>query len=280
MVLKHHALHYIYIITMFHAFRCVFTLLHYCVLVGFILSDFSDTDLLTIINNRGWESLCGTLVTCPFVIIQEFYSNMHWINIFVPHFFSRIRGTRIVVTLEIVSKVLHVPRIAHLDYPGCNRLRIMSKNELSSLFCESLSSWGNHQNTPCLAFAKCLRFLNMVMTFIFHTLSHYNIIIEPRARFLLSLLKDISNDFLSHFILSLIDVFRDTTTRDKLIFPLAVTWLLCHFFVSFLESPHFLVMCAIDVATIWQSEAQLKLRRPWTETATPPVSTAPSTYAP
>ena len=75
--LKHHALHYICIITMFHAFRCVFTLLHYCVLVGFILSDFSDTDLLTIINNRGWETLCGAPVTCPFVIIQEFYSNMH-----------------------------------------------------------------------------------------------------------------------------------------------------------------------------------------------------------
>ena len=34
MVLKHHALHHIYIITMFHAFRCVFSLLHYCVLVG------------------------------------------------------------------------------------------------------------------------------------------------------------------------------------------------------------------------------------------------------
>ena len=245
-----------------------------------ILSDFSDIDLLTIINNRGWESLCGTLVTCPFMIIQEFYSNMHWINIFVPYFFSRIRGMRIVVTLEIVSKVLHVPRIAHPDYPGCNHVRIMSKNELSSLFCESLSSWGNRQNTPCLAFAKGPRFLNMVMTFILHHLSHYNTITEPRARFLLSLLKDISIDFLSHFILSLIDVFRDTTTRDKLIFPFAVTWLLCHFFVSFLESPHFLVMCAINVATIWQSKAQLKLRWPRTEMATPPVSTAPSTYAP
>ena len=34
MVLKHHALHHICILTMFHAFRCVFTLLQYCVLVG------------------------------------------------------------------------------------------------------------------------------------------------------------------------------------------------------------------------------------------------------
>ena len=42
-----------------------------------ILSDFSDTDLPTIIYSRGWESLCGILVTCPSVIIQEFYSNIH-----------------------------------------------------------------------------------------------------------------------------------------------------------------------------------------------------------
>ena len=34
MVLKDHALHHICIITMFHAFRCVFTLLQCCMLVG------------------------------------------------------------------------------------------------------------------------------------------------------------------------------------------------------------------------------------------------------
>ena len=35
----------------------------------FILSDFSDTDLLTVIYSKGWGSLCDILVTCPFVII-------------------------------------------------------------------------------------------------------------------------------------------------------------------------------------------------------------------
>ena len=40
-----------------------------------ILADFVDTDLLDVIHNRGWESLCDVLVTCPFVLIQEFYSN-------------------------------------------------------------------------------------------------------------------------------------------------------------------------------------------------------------
>ena len=95
----------------------------------------------------------------------------------------------------------------------------------------------------------------MVMTFIFHPLSHYNFIIEPCARFLLSLLEDISIDFPSHFILSLIDVYRDMVTRDKLIFPSAIMQILRHFSVSFLESPHFTVMCAIHVATVRRSEA-------------------------
>ena len=139
---------------------------------------------------------------------------MHDFDTFIPHFFSHIRVTRIVVTPDIVSEVLHVPRVAHPDYPSCNRLRTMSKDKLSSPFCETPSYWGDRQNTPCSGFAKGPRFLNMVMTFILHPLSHYNSITEPRAQFLLSLLEDISIDFPSHFILSLIDVYRDTTTRD------------------------------------------------------------------
>ena len=146
-----------------------------------ILSDFSDTNLPTVIHSMGWESLYDILVTCPSVIIQEFYSNMHGIDTSIPHFFSRVRGTRIIVTSEIVSKVLHVPRVAHPDYPSCDRLRIVSKDELSSLFCETPSSWGDRQNTPCSGFAKGLRFLNMVMTFVLHPLSHYNSITKPRT---------------------------------------------------------------------------------------------------
>ena len=107
---------------------------------------------------------------------------------FCTSFFSRVQGTRIIATSDIVSKVLHVPRVVHLDYPSCARLRTMSKDELSSLFCETPSSWGDCQNTPCSGFAKGPRFLNMVMKFILHPLSHYNSITEPRARFLLSFL--------------------------------------------------------------------------------------------
>ena len=94
-----------------------------------------------------------------------------------------------------------------------------------------------------------------MMTFILHPLSHYNSITEFHAQFLLSLLEDISIDFPSHFILSFIDVYRDTVTCDRLIFPSTITRLLHHFSISFLESPHFTVMSAIKVAIVRWSEA-------------------------
>ena len=187
---------------------------------------------------------------------------MHGIDTSVPHFFFRVRGTRIIVTPEIVSKVLHILRVAHPDFPSCDHLWTVSKDELLSRFYETPSSWCDCQNTPCLDFAKGLRFLNMVMTFVLHSLSHYNSIIEPRARFLLSLLEDLSINFLSHFILSLIDVHRDTATCDKLIFPSAIIRILHHFFISYPESPHFSVMGAIDATTARWSVAQLRPRQP------------------
>ena len=95
----------------------------------------------------------------------------------------------------------------------------------------------------------------MVITFVLHSLSHYNSITKPCARFLLSLLELLSIDFPSHFILSIIDVHRDSVTRDKLIFPSAITRILHHFSVPFPVSDHFHVMCAIDAVTIKQSEA-------------------------
>ena len=168
---------------------------------------------------------------------------------------THVRGMHIVVTLNIVSEVLHVPRVAHPDYPSYDRLRIMSKDELLSLFCETPSSWGDHQNTPCSGFVKGPRFLNMVMTFVLKPLSYYNSITEPCAQFLLSLLEGLSIDFSSHFILFLIDVYRDTPTHDKLIFPSAITRILHHFSVSYPTSPHFSVLCAIDTATVRLSEA-------------------------
>ena len=102
-----------------------------------VLLDFFNTDLPTVIHSRGWESLCGIPVTCPSMIIQKFYSNMHGFDYSVPHFITRIRGTRIIVTLDLISEVLHVPRVEFADYPDCDCLRIVSKDELMSLFYET-----------------------------------------------------------------------------------------------------------------------------------------------
>ena len=112
-----------------------------------IVLDFFDTDLPTAIYSRGCESLCGIPITCHSVIIQECYSNMHGFDISVPYFVTRVRGTLIVVTQNIVSEVLHVPRVAHPDYPGCDCLRTVSKDKLSSLFCET-PSFGVTVKTP------------------------------------------------------------------------------------------------------------------------------------
>ena len=106
-----------------------------------------------------------------------------------------------------------------------------------------------------MAFAKGPRFINMVITFVLHPLSHYSSITEPRAQFLLSLLKHLTLDFPYLFILSLIDVYRDMTIRDNLIFHLAITRILRHFYVPLPISDHFHVMCAIDATTVKRSEA-------------------------
>ena len=63
-----------------------------------VLSNFADTNLPSIIHSRGWESLCDIPITCPLMLIQEFYSNMHRIDRSVPLFLTHVRGKRIPVT--------------------------------------------------------------------------------------------------------------------------------------------------------------------------------------
>ena len=91
-----------------------------------ILSDFSNTDLPTVIHSRKWESLCDILITCPSVLIQEFYSNMHGFDFSVPLFST------------------YIPRVEHPNCPDCERLRTMSKDEMISAFCEHPADWGDH----------------------------------------------------------------------------------------------------------------------------------------
>ena len=97
---------------------------------------------------------------------------MHELDSSVSLFHTRVRGMRVVVTPQLVKDVLRVPRVKHLDYPGCERLRTVSKDQMISTFCECPSDWGDHQFTPCKPFAKGPRFINMVMTFVLHPLSH------------------------------------------------------------------------------------------------------------
>ena len=56
---------------------------------------------------------------------------------------------RIPITLQLVADVLWVRRIAFPDYPGCERLRTVSRDELMSAFCERPTSWGERLFTPC-----------------------------------------------------------------------------------------------------------------------------------
>ena len=104
-----------------------------------ILADFADTDLPSVIHGRGWESLCDVPITCPLVLIQEFYSIMHGIDRSVPLFF-----THIPITPQLIANVLQVPRIEFPNYPSYERLRTVSKDELMSTFCERLFDWGEH----------------------------------------------------------------------------------------------------------------------------------------
>ena len=143
----------------------------------------------------------------------------------------------------------------HPDYPGCDYLRTVFRDELISHLCGTPSIWGGKLNTPCSCFAKGLRFLNMVLTFTLTPLFHHNSITEPCAHFFLSLMEDLFIDFPSHFITSIIDVYQDTVIRDKLLFPSTIAWILQHFSIPIPLFPLFTIMGAICVSSVQWSKA-------------------------
>lgn len=112
-----------------------------------ILSDFFDTMLPYVIQTRGWESLYEKPVRCLIMFIQEFYSIIHDIDTSVPQFVSTFRGTLIVVTLDLTSEVLNLPRVAHPDYLGYESLQTMSRDDLISHFHGTPFVWGGNLNT-------------------------------------------------------------------------------------------------------------------------------------
>ena len=95
---------------------------------------------------------------------------------------------------------------------------------------------------------------------------------------MLSLLEHLTIDFPSHFILSILDVYRDSVSHDKLIFPSAIARIFRHFSGPFPASDHFTFMCTIDYTTVKRSEAQFRSRQ--TDSAAPPSRSAPSRSAP
>ena len=104
------------------------------------------------------KSFCWTSLTLTYplsvhvdlgVLLQ--HAKIWLLNTF---FVTCIRSTCIVVTPNIVSDALHVLKVEHLDYPHCERLRTVSKEELISAFCERPFDWGDCQFTLCSAFAK------------------------------------------------------------------------------------------------------------------------------
>ena len=73
---------------------------------------------------------------------------MHEINHLVPLFFNRVRGMHIPITPQLVVDVLQVPRIEFPDYPSCEHLRTISRDELMSAFYEHPFVWGKRPFTP------------------------------------------------------------------------------------------------------------------------------------
>ena len=166
---------------------------------------------------------------------------------------------------DFISKVLCFPKVDRLDYPSHPCLTSISRGELVSLFCEKAMLWGGTLNFSTTKFTKGPRFFNIVMSFVLTPRSHYNTTTEPHARFLFPLMESLSIDFPSHMIESIIDCYRDTATRDKLIFSLTITHILTHMYITIPPSPYFYVMGAISKESIWRSEVQLTVKRPLVE---------------
>ena len=139
-------------------FICVLYMLSCCVLLG-----------LDWVEPMMYLSLH---VTCSCIFIHTY---LH----FFRFLYTAVIGTFLTLFLSLSLFLALVCSMApkRKSTPSQNPLR----SRASSSSNPTPSSWGDHQNTPCSGFAKVPRFLNMVMTFILHPLSHYNTITETRT---------------------------------------------------------------------------------------------------
>ena len=74
---------------------------------------------------------------------------MHMIDHSIPLFFTRIQGTRIPITSQLVADVLRVPRIEFPNYPSYECLRTVSRDDLMTAFYKHPSAWDERLFTPC-----------------------------------------------------------------------------------------------------------------------------------
>ena len=79
--------------------------------------------------------------------IQEFYFNMHEFDYSVPHFITHVQGTRIVVTSDLISEILQVPRVEFVDYPAVLVFEMCPKTN-SCLFSVRHLHLGLNVKTP------------------------------------------------------------------------------------------------------------------------------------
>ena len=112
-----------------------------------ILSNFADTPLPSVIRTRGKESLLKRPMRCPIVFIHEFDSNIHGIDTSVPRFATTFQGTRIVVTPDLISKVLHIPRVTHPNYPSVSVFKLYPETSFCLTFVRHLP-YGVVSKTP------------------------------------------------------------------------------------------------------------------------------------
>ena len=154
-----------------------------------------------------------------------------------------------------------VPKVDYPNYPSHEYLSSISRDELAWLFCEKTILYGGTPN-----FSTTEQILNMVMTFVHTPWSHYNTITKPCAHFLLSLTKDLSINFPSHMIISILDCYQDTATRDKFIFPSAITCILTHIHVTIPPSPLFHVMGTMSKESIRRIAEWMTTKQPHVET--------------
>ena len=86
--------------------------------------------------SRGWEFLCERPVTYPSMFIKSFAPIYKMSILLYLGSLHKFHVTCIVVTPELISDVLQVPRVDSPNYLASLVLRALSRDVLASRFCE------------------------------------------------------------------------------------------------------------------------------------------------